>query len=195
MCIRKKFYEFNRKDISIVHIGRLQEQNNHELMIKAMNEVVKEDRGIKLHCYGTGPLKESLELMTGKYGLMDNVIFEGLTDKQFEVLSNADIFVLPSKWEGMPMTLIEAMGTALPVIATPVGGIPDMIENEVSGIICSDDPDDLKKAIFRIISDENLRERLGRNAAEKAKCFSAEVMGKAYEEVYKEIVVSLNKES
>ena len=194
-CIRKASYKINEKDINIVHIGRLQEQKNHELMLNTMREVVKENSGIKLHCYGTGPLKDSLESMIEKYGLKNNVILEGLTDKQFEVLNSADIFVLPSKWEGMPITLIEAMGTALPIIVTPVGGIPDMIENGVSGIICADDPSDLKNAIFTIISDEELRGRLGKNAFEKAKCFSSEVMEKAYEEIYKGLARLGNKES
>ena len=78
-----------------------------------------------------------------------------MSDNIYPILQKADIFILPSKYEGMPISLIEAMGSALPIIASNVGGIPDMISDGENGIIISPNANDLADAISRLIKDQD----------------------------------------
>jgi glycosyltransferase involved in cell wall biosynthesis len=80
-------------------------------------------------------------------------------------LGFADIFLLPSFWEGMPVTIIEAMRSGLPIISTPVAGIPDMIENGVSGLLIKPGaPDEIAEAVLMLKQDKSLREKLAAGA-------------------------------
>ena len=99
-------------------------------------------------------------------------------------MARADIFLLPSKWEGMPMTVIEAMGTGLPVVASRVGGVPDMVTDGESGLLIPPTAEALAQAIERLVKDEALRERLGTQARQEARRFSIEAMAQGYETLY-----------
>lgn len=83
------------------------------------------------------------------------------------------------------MTLLEAMGTGIPIIATNVGGIPDILENNKEAILVSNDCKDIVEALNKLAKDESLREKLGKNAKEKSKNFSSNCMAKKYLEIYK----------
>lgn len=183
-CKPKTDYKLQNTEIRLIHIGRLQEQKNHEMMIDAMKILVKKNDRVCLHCFGVGPLKDEILEKIKSAGLSKNVILEGLTDNQYAELNKADIFLLPSKWEGMPITLIEAMGSALPIVATPVGGIPDIVQDGYSGILCNQTADDLAKAILIFVNDESMRRKYGQNALSRVNMFSSNQMASAYEEVY-----------
>ena len=88
----------------------------------------------------------------------------------------------------MPITLIETMATGLPIVATSVGGVVDMIEHEKQGLLCRDDVDDISDSIIRMLSDKELREVCGRGAREKSECYSAESMTDGYLEIYSKVV-------
>lgn len=183
-CIPKIDYNFNDDEIRLIHIGRFQEQKNHELMLKAMRIVTNTNKRVRLHCFGAGILEDEIKNMADSEGVSDYIIFEGTTDNQYNELHKADIFLLPSKWEGMPITLIEAMGTGLPVVVTPVGGIPDMVSDQYSGIICELTVEGLSQAIKMFLCDKELREQCGNHAREEAQLFSAIQMANSYEEIY-----------
>jgi len=85
----------------------------------------------------------------------------------------------------MPMTIIEAMGTGLPVVATAVGGVPDMMVNRESGMLVSCEPEAVADAVCALLESEQLRQTLGTAAKIKSEQFSAGYMAKAYSEVYK----------
>lgn len=116
---------------------------------------------------------------------MENEIsFCGLQGNVYPFLQSADCFILPSLYEGMPITLVEAMGCGLPIIASAVGGVPDMIENGKSGILISPNADQLVVAIKKLMVDAKLREYLGKNAFVKSRDFSTERMFKGYDNLY-----------
>ena len=99
-------------------------------------------------------------------------------------MHNADIFVLPSKYEGMPMTLIEAMGTGLPIIASRVGGIPDMIVSREEGILIEPNLDELVTSLEKLMNNSGLRKNIGEQARIKSQLFSAETMVNNYSKLY-----------
>lgn len=182
-CLVKKDYTTNNK-FQIVHIGRFSEQKNHETIIKAVKKLKDKGFDIILNLIGDGPLFKDIKIKVTNLGLKENIIFHGLKSDVYPYLRQSDCFILPSFYEGMPISLIEAMGCGLPIIASNVGGIPDMIKDEYSGLIIEPNSDDLVEAIKRIIVDQNLREKLGTNALHDSYRFSIEEMIKQYTDIY-----------
>jgi glycosyltransferase involved in cell wall biosynthesis len=123
--------------------------------------------GARLVYAGTGKaIAETRELAT-RLELGERAEFTGWleAERKRAVLAGATVFVLPSYVEGMPMALLEAMSWGLPVIATPVGGVPEIVTHEVNGLLVPPgDVEALAAAIVRLMSDPQLRERLGRAA-------------------------------
>jgi len=117
---------------------------------------------------------------------LDNVVtLLGASDDVYSILSKADIFVLPSNYEGFPISIIEAMGTGLLIIASEVGGIPDMITDKYNGILCAPNAESICTSIEMFISDEHLRMSCGKNAMKIAqKNFSAVSMAQKYIDLY-----------
>lgn len=184
-CIEKKNYEI-KDGAKIIHIGRFEEPKNHLLIVNAFSKLIQDNqfRNIKLLLIGTGSLLNEIKSKITELELMDNIkIIEGKSSC-FLDLHNADIFILPSKWEGMPMTLIEAMGTGLPCIASNVGGIPDMVSHSFDGLLIEPNEECLIDAIKKLVNDTELRIKLGENAKNHAKRFSSEIMAKEYIGIY-----------
>lgn len=182
-CVKKNGYILGDK-IKILHIGRYSDAKNHSELIKAIALLHQNYPNIELHLFGEGVLKDKVKEAICESCASEYVIEHGTTSNPYKYLHESDIFVLPSKYEGMPMTLIEAMGTALPIVASKVGGIPDMIEDNKEGLLCIPNADDILKKIARLIENQDLREILGRAAYEAANKFSSAKMAKEYERIY-----------
>lgn len=178
----KKDYSLHNEG-TIVHIGRFNAQKNHSMLIMAFKMVTEHYPNAKLLLVGDGELKQTVMNLVEDYHMNKNIIFMGLRDDISDILFNSDIFVLPSNYEGMPMTIIEAMSTGLPIIATRVGGIPDMISDK-SGILIDNDYKELASKIILLLSDERLREKIGYIAEEESKNFSSYAMAKKYISLY-----------
>ena len=119
---------------------------------------------------GAGEERTNLEKTIAENGLSGKVALAGFIANASSVLKSADIFLLPSVKEGLPYVLLEAGLARLPVVATDVGGIPDIIENGVSGIlVASGDSEAIAKAIGRLISDEDSRKICASRLEEKVR--------------------------
>lgn len=189
-CIKKENYNLNS---IILHIGRFEEAKNHVGIINSFSKVVEKFPNIKLQLIGDGSLKDSIKALVKNLELEKNVEFIGLVDNVFPYLNKSDIFIFPSKYEGMPMTIIEAMGTGLPIIASAVGGIPNMIKNDYSGILVEDDTQ-LSNKIIEMLLDKDMRQKYGKNALIESKKFSSENMSNSYIKLYnKQIRTEKNK--
>ena len=116
--------------------------------------------------------------------LADKVVFHGLTDHVAHELSKNDIFCLPSNYEGVPMTLIEAMASAMPIVATAVGGVPDMLVDGRDAFVCYNNVDDVSQCLIKLIESQELRETFGQNALKRAYDFSSQKMAEKYMELY-----------
>lgn len=181
-CIPKESYE--AETVRIVHIGRFNRQKNHRGLLDAFALLLKTCPNCCLDLLGDGELRPEMERYVKELGVEDKVRFLGNQQNVYPYLHAADIFLLPSHFEGMPMTIIEAMGTGLPVVATRVGGVPDMFTDGKSGILTSEAPEVVAEALIRLAEDGMLRERMGRNALVESGRFSSQTMAEHYARVY-----------
>lgn len=178
-------YDYTINDhFKLLHIGRFSEEKNHMMMISVVKELVEKGMNVRLSLIGEGVLMDKCMEYVKLHNLDEKVIFLGLQEDVSEFLSNADVFLLPSLWEGMPISLIEAMITGLPIIAANVGGIPDMIKNQYSGILINCNPNELQNAIIELSEDESLRRKLGVNARTSAQRFNDKEMAASYDSIY-----------
>lgn len=171
-------------DPSLIHVGRFDIPKNHKGLLQAFARVLLEYPNCKLHLVGDGDLRPEIEQLVAQLQLNESVIFHGMQSDVHPYLQRADVFVLPSSYEGMPMTIIEAMGTGLPIVASAVGGIPDMIRDGQSSLLVQPEPEEIANAILMMLRDASLREKLGRTAREDSVRFSAEYMAREYCKVY-----------
>jgi len=159
------------KIYDILFVGRLNQAKGIDILLKAA-KVLKDKYGknLKIAIVGDGPLKENLNNLAVKLGVNGEVKFLGVRKDIEELMVSSKIFVLPSRWEGLPMVILEAMSRGMSIIATGVGGIPEVVENGKEGILISpEDPETLAQAINDLIENEELREKLGQAAYKKVK--------------------------
>jgi len=167
-------------------IARLDPIKNHLCLLRAMQMIFKLFPDVMLIIAGDGPMKEELYSMMEDHGLKERVLFLGFRDDVAQLLEAMDIFVLCSKSEGLPITLIEAMASGKAIVASRVGGIPEVIKDGVNGILISpDNPTELAEALVGLINDPTKRVRLGTKAKETFyDRFTLQSMLRSYEEVY-----------
>lgn len=184
-CIPKEDYSLGQQP-RIVHAGRFTELKNHAGLLRAFRSLLEEFPGCCLDLLGDGELLEDTKALAKELGIEGNVRFWGSQGNVYPFLHDADMFILPSRYEGMPMTIIEAMGTGLPIAASRVGGIPDMIADGQSGLLIEPQPDQIREACRRMLRDQALRERLGHAAKAGSLRFSSETMAREYCRIYQE---------
>lgn len=172
--------------VKLVHVGRFTPQKNHDRLLRAFAALCESHPQCRLTLVGDGELRQQVEELVETLHLNRAVTFAGAQADVRPYLERADIFVLPSDYEGIPMTIIEAMATGLPIVATAVGGVPDMLRQEESGLLVPPKAEAVTRACTRLVEDPALRERLGRNAQADTRRFSAECMAEAYVRVYEQ---------
>ena len=182
-CKPKTDYSVNG-NFKILHIGRFFEQKNHIGLLKAFQIFHDRHADSELWLIGDGEKKAEMERYAAENGLASRVKFFGLQSDVHGFLHDADMFALPSNYEGMPMTLIEAMGTGLPIAATAVGGVPDMLKNGESAILTDANVDVIASAFEAYYSNPDMRRQYGQKAKEKSPAFSSENMCKNYLSIY-----------
>ena len=186
------------KNIRILFAGRLIERKGVHVLLKAFKKVLEIVENVELIIAGDGPLRKKLEELAFELKIREKVVFKGhLSKKELEEeYKNADIFVLPSihdekgDTETLGVVLIEAMEFNIPVIATNVGGIPDIVKDGYNGILVPEkDEDALKDAIIKLIKDENLRKEFSKNAKKYIKeKFSWDKIIKDLKEIYLNLI-------
>lgn len=178
---------YNIEDnFKILHIGRFSEQKNHMGLLVAFADFHSRYPESELWLVGDGELRARAEEYVRENGLESSVKFLGLCDTVYSLLNEADMFILPSNFEGVPLTLIEAMGTGLPIVATPVGGVPDMLTDGESAILCDNDVSAISGAIETFYLSAEKRAQCGQAAKESSVRFSSAYTAESYIEVYKE---------
>jgi glycosyltransferase involved in cell wall biosynthesis len=149
-------------DIFLLAVGRLMVQKGHDVFIQAISMVIESFPGIKAGICGDGPLRPQLESQIDALGLSSRVKLLGMRGDISPFLSAADIFVLPSRWEGLSRALLEAMASGLPSVATRVDGAQEVITNGVHGLLVHpDNPDELASSIIQLSENTGLRKRIG----------------------------------
>ncbi len=167
-------------------IAQFSEKKGLEYLLRSASVLFKDQRDVIFLLVGDGTIKGRLEQLCADLKIENNVIFVGERNDIPEMLSLIDIFVLPSITEGLPLAMLEAMSCGKPVIATSVGGVPEIVENGVSGILVQPkDSDALCGAMREMLSDVGMRDRMGREGqmiCEKG--FSSRAMVNQIENLY-----------
>jgi glycosyltransferase involved in cell wall biosynthesis len=178
----------DRKVIGIV--ARLDLQKGFEYLLRAVRDLRKMFPGVILVIVGEGPDRKAIEGMVQEYGLQSNVVLAGQRNDMPGVYAAMDIFVLPSLNEGLPMTLLEAMASSRPVVATRVGAIPSVIADGENGFLVGPrDSAGLKNAISRLLANPDMGRRLGAYAHDWVKQhYTAAAMAQKYRELYEEVL-------
>ncbi len=170
----------------ILCVGRMVEEKDHNTLLKAFSIVQKQMPDARLHLVGDGPLFQNTQKLSSVLGLDNNIIFYGASFKVQEHMQQAKMFVLSSISEGTPNVLLEAMACELPIVATAVAGIPDMIEHEKQGLLVPPrKPEELAKAMLKILNDDTLAKNMGQNGrVHVCNNYSLENVARAHEAVY-----------
>jgi glycosyltransferase involved in cell wall biosynthesis len=146
-----------------VMVARLAPEKDHATLLQAWARVVAEQADFRLEIAGDGPCLSSLQALAGSLGLGDRVRFLGRVDDVAGLLGRAGMLVLSSRLEGISLTLLEAMARGLPVVATRVGGNPEVVvDGETGFLVAPGSPDDLAAAILRLRRGPDRARRMGR---------------------------------
>lgn len=147
-------------------IGRLAPQKDHHLFLKTAREIINKLPSARFLVVGDGELRSELEEKARQLFLMPALIFTGIRKDIPAILQAMDVLVFSSKWEGLPVTLLEGMAAARPVVSTAVDGVRDVVQNGVNGILSPADPQLLAQACIRLADNSALRLSMG-NAGKK----------------------------
>ena len=176
----------------VLTAGRLSTEKGHIDLLAALKSLreTHPELTCKLIIVGDGPEYGRLEAAASSLGIREQVIFTGLVADVQPFYALADVFVLPSHSEGSPNVLLEAMAARLPVVATSVGGVPEMVENNESALLVPVyDPQTMATAIARMLTDKELARRLTANAAELvAARYAPEDYARNLIEIYREVI-------
>ncbi len=142
-----------KKTIDILSVGRLVEDKNHIMLIKSFARVHEKYPNLFLKIVGEGQLRETLQRLIRSLEMQDRIYLLGYKDDIPKLLQNSDLFILPSKSEGLGIALIEAMAMGIPVIGTDVGGIPEVIveDQSMGWIVPNNDMKSMAKTIEDVI--------------------------------------------
>ncbi|MCD6377529.1 MAG: glycosyltransferase [Planctomycetes bacterium] len=190
---RERFRErlqIEKDELLISFVGRLDYQKNPQMFLKAVEIVRKRHGNIKVAIAGDGPEARAVERFLREGNNAQWATWLGFTDEVPALLNASDIFVLPSRWEGFGLSAAEAMATGLPVIATRVPGLTELILDGKTGLLIeSEDVEALILAIEKLIGDEAMRVSLGSAARQWVQeKFSIDMSIVAHERLYDEIL-------
>lgn len=174
-------------------IGRLEEQKGIQYLLEAVKELNNSFTHLKIIIAGDGALRKSLE-EHARASALNNIVFLGYQRDTPKLYSAFDVFVLPSLFEGLPVSAIEAMAAGCPVVATRVGGVAEVVEHEVTGLLVEPgNSGQLAEALQRLITQPDLCKQMGGKGRERAKQeFSVERMIERTERVYNELLKENN---
>lgn len=177
-------------DYVVGSVGRLMTQKGHEHLLRAFPKILRAKPDTKLVLVGDGELRGELENLARTLSIESAVIFTGIRRDVPELLELFDLFVLPSLWEGQPLTIMEAMAAGKPIIATDVGDNAVILGAGERGVIVKPgDSSALGLAVIRLASDAALAAALGARAQEyAASAFNVQSMVKRYEEVFSAVM-------
>jgi sugar transferase (PEP-CTERM/EpsH1 system associated) len=167
-------------------VGRLVDVKDQAGLLRAFARL---GSAVHLVLAGDGPLRGALETQAREAGIADRVHFLGRRDDVAEIMRTFDIFVLSSKSEGLPLTILEAMAAGLPVIATAVGGIPEVVQSGLTGeLVPAGAPEALAAAIEKVLADREGAAAMGRAGAARVRAhFDLTVMTARYEQIYENV--------
>jgi glycosyltransferase involved in cell wall biosynthesis len=172
-------------DVVIGSVGRLVEQKDYPTLLQAFALSAARVPGLRLVIAGDGPLRTPLEQLARDLAVADRIHFLGACDDVPTLLRSIDLFVLASKFEPFGVALLEAKAAGLPIVATSVNDIPDILSEGASGFLTPpQDPASMAALFVRLARDRDLRARVGARARLEAQQHSLQATVAAYERLY-----------
>lgn len=187
--IKENLFQAKEDTLIIISIAELHERKGLKYLVEAMKEVATQFPNVKLVIVGEGNERPHLEEQIKDLYLEENIILVGRQKEIPQLLSSSDIFALPSQREAFGFVNLEAMITTLPIVATKVGGIPEVIEDNNTGILVEpSDSEALAKALIKLIKSPELRTKMAQAGFERViNFFDAKIMAEQYEKLYLKI--------
>jgi len=186
----RKELNLSEEELILGNVGNLREVKDHHTLILSFHKVITLFPQAKLLIVGEGELKSSLVKLCAELGLENRVLFLGHREDVNLLLGLMDLFILSSHSEGCSISLLEAMASGKPVIATRVGGNPELILDGKTGFLVPPaEPEKLAEKTIFLLKNEDLRVKMGDEGRRRVKVkFSLETMVKNYEELYSKVL-------
>jgi glycosyltransferase involved in cell wall biosynthesis len=177
----------HKTGFTLVYVGRLAPVKNHSLLVNAFRAALASMPDLRLWMVGDGSERKSLENLTAELGIAKQVTFWGQQLDVAPFFSAADAFIMSSRSEGLPMSLLQAFSLGLPAIVTDVGGMAEVVRLATAGFaVSSTDSSEMASAILRLTSNEAERKQLSTNAeAAFHSTFTLQAMADAYMRLYR----------
>lgn len=173
------------KEIIIGTIGRLTYQKGHDLLIKAFAHVADIIGNVRLIILGSGENEINLKNLVKENGCENKINFVKYNEDIYDILNKLDIFILTSRYEGVPYVILEAMNIGIPIVSTRVGGIDNILKDEYSALLVEKgNIEEISKALMKLIKNPLLRTELSNNAFNEVQKYSIENMAKNVEYLY-----------
>ena len=176
----------------VMTVGRLAVMKGHRYLVEALPELVQQHPGLAVVVIGDGHLRDALEKQAAELGVSDTLRLVGHVPDARAVLGAADVFVLPSRTEGMPLAALEAMEARLPVVGTRVIGTEEVVRDGETGLLVPPRrPEPLATALGTLLADPSLRTRMGAAGRQRyLEHHTAEVMATRTRAVYADVLAS-----
>lgn len=173
----------------LVCVANFREQKDHRTLVEAFARVVDVLPGTRLKLLGDGPLLGETKALVECKGLSDVVDFRGRVNDIWAELATSDVSVLTSLYEPLGIAILESMAASLPVVATRVGGVPEVVDHGVTGILVPpQDTDAFARALLEVIQDPELRQRFGEAGRKKAASMTMERTVDSYFDLYESLM-------
>ncbi len=189
----KEFYGIGKNEFVIGEVANLREMKGHVDIIDAIPSIVQEYNNVKFFFAGEDLSNGYIQRYAKDKGLDKYIVFAGYCDNIPEILSIFDIFILPSLWEGLPTSIIEAMAMGLPIIASNVGGIPELIDDGVNGILIEpQSTQQIASSILYLLKNRDVAKEMGeRNVIRARQSHDISIKAREYEATYIDLVKGL----
>ena len=174
----------------LVHVSNFRPLKNTRQVVEILHRLRKDQYPIKLLLVGDGPDRMPAEHLARELGVYDDVRFLGKQEVVEEIIALADVFVMPSASETFGLAALEAMSCGVPVVASNIGGLPELIDHGENGYLCPlDNVDAFAERVRQLISNEDLQKKMGKAARQKAiNCFDTSKVIPMYESFYDQTV-------
>jgi glycosyltransferase involved in cell wall biosynthesis len=174
--------------VLIVSIARLERQKAIDVLVEAARRSIARDPSLRFVVVGDGPQRDEARAWAAEAGIADKLTFAGHSDEAEAYLAASDIFFLPSRWESLPISIVEAFQRGLPVVASNTGGVSELVNETVGRVVPIGDVDAMVAALAELTGDDALRAQLSAAALRRSRHdrFSPAHVHASFEQLYRE---------
>lgn len=182
--------------IRLLSVGRLCKHKNFPILIQSFKSLIEKNRwDVELHIVGEGEEKNRIFDLIKKEKLENKIILHGVLwgKNLYDIYSNSDIFLLASVYESFGLVLIEAMASGLPIVVSNIISVKNIVKNNITGLLVKPSPKNFAKAVEKLLSNSQLREKLIKNGLKEVKKYDWNKIVQKFERIYSELVYENNK--